>query len=143
MEDKGGNDEDTWGVKARFDLTRKGIASEISFRYFHDLRTLTDGSDVNVDNLFLQYRYQLSARFGMGINGRLVLSYDLFNNQDNIQDTRYYRLEPFLFYRLTENLNAYLRYSFENNSEDLIDNENSRQRSRVWIQFKYELPMML
>ena len=31
VEDKGGNDEDTWGVKARFNLTRKGIASEILF----------------------------------------------------------------------------------------------------------------
>ena len=79
----------------------------------------------------------------MGINGRLVFNYDLFSNQDKTRDTRYYKLEPFLYYRLTENLNAYLRYSFQNNSEDIIDNENSRQRSRVWIQFKYELPMML
>lgn len=143
VEDQDGNDEDTWGAKARFNLTRKGIASTTTFEYYHDLATLTDGTDVNVDNFYLRYDYRLTARFGLGINGRLVFSYDLFSGEDGVEDSRYYMIQPFMFYRLTENLRLYLRYSYQNSSKDLVDSEDTRERNRAWIELKYELPMLL
>ena len=143
VEDQDGNDESDWGALARFNLTRLGIASKITFRYYHDLATLVNGADVNVDNFYLRYDYRLTERFGVGINGRLVFSYDLFNSEDGVEDNRYYMVEPFLFYRLTENFNVYLRYSYQNSSKDLIDSEDTRERNRAWIEFKYELPIML
>ena len=143
VEDQDGNDENTWGALARFNLTRQGIASKITFRYYHDLATLVSGVDVNVDNFYLRYDYLLTERFGVGINGRLVFTYDLFNRDDGVEDNRYYMVEPFLFYRLTENFNMYLRYSYQNSSRDLVDSEDTRERNRAWIEFKYELPIML
>jgi hypothetical protein len=143
VEDNDGDDEDNWGARARFNLRRQGLASEITFEYYHDLATLVDGTDVNVDNFLLRYDYRLTERFGMGINGRLVFSYDLFSNQNTVADNRYYRIEPFLFYRLTEDFRMYLRYSYQNSSQDLVDSEDTRERNRAWIEFKYELPMML
>ena len=143
MEDQDGNDENDWGARAKFDLTHRGIQSKIIFRYYHDLATTANGTDVNVDNFFLGYDYSLTQRFGAGINGRLVFSYDLFDSADDVDDQRYYALEPFLYYQLTENLNLYLRYSYQNSSNDPIDNENSVARNRAWIEVRYELPMML
>ncbi len=143
VEDQDGNDESNWGALARFNLTRLGIASKITFRYYHDLATLVSGADVNVDNFYLRYDYRLTERFGVGINGRLVFSYDLFSSEDDVEDNRYYMVEPFLSYRLTKNFNVYLRYSYQNSSKDLVDSEDTRERNRVWIEFKYELPMML
>lgn len=143
VENKNGVDKDTWGVRALFDLTHKGIASQITFRYYHDLRTTAAGKDVNVDNLFLGYNYRLTERFDAGINGRLVFSYNLFSDVDDEDRTRYYVLEPFLNYRLTKKLNVSLHYSYQNSSQDIIDSENAKERNRVWIQIKYGFPMML
>jgi hypothetical protein len=143
VEDNDGNDEDKWGAVARFNLSRKGLASTTTFEYYHDLATLTDGTDVNVDNFYLRYDYLLTARFGLGINGRLVFSYDLFSSEDGVEDNRYYMVEPFMFYRLTENFRVYLRYSYQNSSKDLVDSEDTRERNRAWIELRYELPMLL
>ncbi|MCB2146378.1 MAG: hypothetical protein KQI81_07870 [Deltaproteobacteria bacterium] len=143
VEDNDGNSDDSWGARARFNLTRQGVASQTRFEYYHDLATLVDGTDVNVDNFYLRYDYLLTERFGVGINGRLVFSYDLSSSQDGVEDNRYYMVEPFLFYRLTKDFRVYLRYSYQNSSKDLIDNDDSRERNRAWIEFKYELPMML
>ncbi len=143
VEDQDGNDESNWGALARFNLTHLGIASKITLSYYHDLATLTNGQDVNVDNFYLRYDYRLTERFGVGINGRLVFSYDLFSDQGDVEDNRYYMVEPFLSYRLTEDFNVYLRYSYQNSSNDLIDSEDARERNRAWIEFMYELPTML
>ncbi len=142
VEDQDGNDENTWGALARFNLTHQGISSVITIQYYHDLATLTNGEDVNVDNFYLRYDYLLTERFGVGINGRLVFSYDLFSSE-GVEDNRYYIVEPFLSYRLTEDFNVYLRYSYQNSSNDLIDSEDARERNRAWIEFMYELPTML
>jgi hypothetical protein len=143
VEDQDGNDDNDWGARAKFDLTHQGIQSKISFRYYHDLATTADGTDVNVDNFFLGYDFLLTARFGAGINGRLVFSYDLFNSADDVDDRRYYALEPFLYYQLTKNFNLYLRYSYQNSSDDIIDSENTVDKNSAWIELRYELPMML
>ena len=81
-----GTEDDNWGAKASFDYTYKGIASTTSFRYFHDLRTTVDGDDVNVDNFYLTYRRSITERFGAGINGRLVFSYKLLDQESDIND---------------------------------------------------------
>jgi len=143
VEDNEGNDEDRWGARARLTFTRQGLASKTTFQYYHDLDTLVDGTDVNVDNFFLRYDYLLTERLGLGINGRLVFTYDLFNNQDNVEDNRYFRVGPFMFYSLTEEFKVYLRYSYQNSSKDLVDSEQSRERNRFWIEFRYELPMVM
>ncbi|WP_319405952.1 hypothetical protein [uncultured Desulfosarcina sp.] len=143
VKDKDGNDENNWGALARFNLTRKGIVSTTTFEYYHDLATLVDGTDVNVDNFHLRYDYLLTERFGLGINGRLVLSYDLFSSQGGVEDNRYYMVEPFLFYRLTEDFKVYLRYTYQNSSKDLVESEDTLERNRAWIEFRYELPMLL
>ena len=142
-EENDGGEENNWGTRARFNYSRLGIASKITFRYYHDLATLVSGADVNVDNFHLRYDYRLTERFGVGIDGRLVFSYDLFNSDNSVDDNRYYMVGPFVFYRLTENFNMYFHYSYQNNSKDLIDSEDTLERNRVWIEFKYEFPMML
>jgi hypothetical protein len=99
-----GDDENVWGVKAKLDITHLGIASKLDLRYFHDLRTLAAGTDVNVDNLFLSYNYSLTQRFNLGIQGRLIFSYSLFElEEDTDNENRFYSIEPFLGYQLLEN----------------------------------------
>ena len=143
VDPKSGDDENDWGATARFDLTHRGIASTITFEYYHDLATSAFGADINVDNFYLKYSYLLTARFGVGIDGRLVFSYDLFDKDDEEDNSRYFEVQPFTYYRLTEKLYMYLRYSYQNSSQDLFKTSELRQRNRIWIEFQYQWPMML
>jgi hypothetical protein len=138
-----GTEDDNWGVRGNIDITSQGLASRTTFRYFHELRTNVDGSDVNVDNFFLEYRRLLTERFGIGINGRLVFSYKLLDRQTEINDERFYFFEPRFFYRLTRELELSLRYRYLNNVEIRDDGDITRDRSIIWLQLEYALPMPL
>ena len=85
VEDKNGDSRNDWGARARFDLTHDGVVSTTAFRYFHDLATRAAGTDVNVDNFYLRYNFRITERFGMGIIGRLIFSYDLFSDENDVQ----------------------------------------------------------
>jgi hypothetical protein len=137
-------DFDSVGVKAGLVITSQGLASTTTFRYFHDLRTTVEGEDVNVDNLSLDYRRSITERFGMGLNARLVFSYRLGSEQSNLNDARYYWLEPYLSYRFTRNLDMSMRYRYQNHVEFLDNgNDRTRERNSVWLQLSYAFPITL
>ena len=143
--DEDGTDDDTWGAKARVDLKYQGEVSTTTFRYFHDLRTATDGSDVNVDNFYLAYRRSLTERFRMGIDARLVFSYKLLDRESDINDERYYWIEPNISYDLMRNFWVSLRYRYQNNFESGNDGDEdiTRDRNIVWLQLGYSFPTLL
>lgn len=143
--DEDGTEEDSWGAKGRFDLNYQGEVSTTTFRYFHDLRTTTDGSDINVDNFYLGYRRSLTERFRLGIDARLVFSYKLLDRQSDINDQRYYWIEPNISYDLMQNFWLSLRYRYQNNVELGNDGEPdiTRERNIVWLQLGYSFPMLL
>ncbi|WP_155323117.1 porin family protein [Desulfosarcina ovata] len=137
-----GENRDGIGARARVELTRRGVSSTIEFHYYHDLATLADGTDVNVDNFRVIYDYLLTARIGAGINAHLVLSYKSSSSQNrDTQDNRYYFLEPYVYYQLTKNSALYLHYSYQNSSADLIDSVDPWERNKIWIEYRFEVPM--
>ncbi len=141
IERNNGTEDDKWGVRGGFNFTRKGLASTTTFRYVHALRTTVEGDDVNVDNFYLSYRRLITERFGAEFEGRLVFSYALFDQDTQINDERYYRLDPRLFYQLTENLDLSLRYRYQNNFEERDQGDRTRERNIVWLQLKYAVPL--
>ena len=138
-----GTSDDSWGVKANFDMKFEGEVSTTKIEYNHDIRTTTDGDDINVDNFLVTYNRMLTERFGAGVNGRIVFSYKLFDQQADIDDSRYYRIEPHLFYRLTEHLRMSLYYRYQNNVKFQNDGDKTRERNVVWLRVSYGLPFFL
>lgn len=140
-----GTNDDSWGVKANFDMKFKGEVSTTIIEYYHDIRTTTNGDDVNVDNFLVTYNRLLTERFGVGINGRIVFSYKLFDQQADIDDSRYYRIEPHLFYRLTQRLRMSLYYRYQNSVEFQNEDEDdiTRERNVVWLRVSYGMPFFL
>jgi len=140
-----GSDDDSWGARARIDLSFEGEISTTLFRYFHDLRTTSEGDDINVDNFYFSYRQLLTERFRAGINARLVFSYKLLDQQSDVNDSRYYWLEPNLAYDVMRNLNVSLRYRYQNNVEsgDDGDHDITRERNVVWLQLSYSWTTLL
>ena len=138
-----GTEDDNWGVKASFDLTMEGVANTTIFRYFHDLRTTANGEDINVDNFWITYTRRITERFRVGIDGRLAFSYKLLDQQSDINDERYYWIEPNLSYRLTRFLGISLRYRYQNNVEFTDDGDITRDRNIVWLQLFSSYPIKL
>ena len=138
-----GTEDDNWGARASVEYSYEGIVSTTTFRYFHDLRTTVAGDDINVDNFYLTYSRSITERFGAGMDGRLVFSYKLNDEQSNVNDSRYYWVEPRLFYRFTKNLDLSLRYRYQNNVEMLDEGDRTRERNIVWLQLSYGFPMLL
>lgn len=136
-----GTEEDAWGATANFELTLDGIANRTRIIYFHDLRTTSDGADINVDNFFVEYERSITERFRMGIEGRLVFSYKLLDQQSDINDSRYYWIEPNLSYQLTRYLGVSLRYRYQNNVEFADDRDITKERNIVWLQLSAWYPM--
>ena len=141
------DDLDKWGVRASLRIRHKGPASSLEFMYYHDVDTTAAGTDINVDNFKLRYNYRLTERFSMGLYSRFVLSYDLLgtssDEENYVEDSRYLEIRPFLGYRLTEKLDVSINYAYQNSSEDIVDSENTRERNRFWIEFAYEIPLIL
>jgi hypothetical protein len=136
-----GTEDDNWGVRANIDITALGLVSRTTFRYFHELRTTVEGDDVNVDNFHLIYRRSITERFGAGLEGRLVFSYKLLDRQTDINDERYYWLEPNLYYQLTRHFDLSLRYRYQNNVEFRDNGDITRERNLIWLQLSYALPI--
>ena len=138
-----GTEDDNWGARAGLDITSRGLVSTTTVRYFHDLRTTVEGDDINVDNFFLTYRRSITERFRVGFDGRLVFSYKLLDQQTDVNDERYYWLEPNLYYRLTRHFDLSLRYRYQNNVEFRDEGDVTRERNLIWLQLEYALPMPL
>ncbi len=143
VEEKNGDKDGTWGARGHLSLTHQGLVSTLQLLYSHDLSTTADGENINVDNLYLNYNYLITKLFGAGIDGRIVISYDPFDREDKVDNSRYFEIQPFVFYRLTENFSMYLRYRYQHSSEDVFDSEDVRKRNSIWVEFKYEMPMIL
>jgi hypothetical protein len=138
-----GTEFDKVGPRAGLNITSRGLVSTTVFRYFHELRTTERGQEVNVDNLFLDYRRSITERFGAGFSGRLAFSYKLFDQQANVNDTRLYWLEPRLFYQLTRNMDLSLRYRYQNHIEYFDPGSRTREQNIIWLQISYALPFSI
>jgi hypothetical protein len=79
----------------------------------------------------------------MGINGRLVFSYKLFDQEADINDSRYYWIEPNLSYLLTENLDISVKYRYQNNVEFRDEGDRTRDRNIIWLELNYGIPILM
>ena len=139
-----GSEDENWGAVANFDLTYDGIASTTTIQYFHDLRTTAEGADINVDNFYASYQRYLTERFRIGVFGRIVFSYKLFDQETDVNDSRYYYLEPRISYKLTRQLSISLRYRYQNNVTFRdADEDLDRDRNTVWLQLSYGMPFRM
>ena len=139
-----GSEDDSWGAVANFDLTYDGVVSTTVINYSHKLTTTAEGYDVNVDNFYASYQRWLSERFRIGLFGRIVFSYKLLDQDSDVDDSRYFFIEPRMSYKLTRQLTISLRYRYQNNVTFLDDDEDlDRDRNTIWLQLSYRMKFLL
>jgi len=133
------SDYDIWGGIADINLTKKWETTSGTIGYSHDLRGNADGELVTVDRIYCNIQKKIYGRLGAGFNGRLIFSSE--EGEDNLgDDTRYFLVNPSVFYNLTESHLLRLGYSYANEDDDAFDEDSISDRHRVWLAFEFNFP---
>ncbi len=84
--------------------------------------------------------WQMTERLGFRIYGTLYRSSeDALSDNDNEEDTRFFKITPSLYYEITENHYLELAYSYSNEYND--DKEPSElDRNSVWLSITFKFP---
>jgi hypothetical protein len=135
-------DSDFWGGKADLNLTKNWETTSGTIGYSRDLRGNADGDLVEVDRFYCNIQKKIYGRLGAGFNGRLIFSSEEGSNTTS-GDTRYFLLNPSIFYNLTENHLLRLGYSYANEDDDAFDDDSISERHRVWLGFEFNFPFKM
>ena len=132
-------DYDFWGGKADLNLTKNWETTSGTIGYSRDLRGNANGDLVEVDRFYCNIQKKIYGRLGAGFNGRLIFSSEEGDDTSS-GDTRYFLVNPSIFYNLTENHLLRLGYSYANEDDDEFDDDSISDRHRVWLGFEFNFP---
>lgn len=132
-------DQDNWSGVADINLTKTAQNYSVRMGYFHDLYTDSDGDQIEVYRIYCNIDRKMTERLRFRIYGTLYRSSeDALSDNDNDEDTRFYKITPSLYYEITENHYLELGYSYSNEN---IENEiGERDRHRVWLNITFAFP---
>jgi hypothetical protein len=133
------SDYDNFGGTADLSLTKSWETTSGTIGYRRDIRGNADGEVVEVDKIYCDIEKQIYGRLGAGFKGRLYFTRQEGNDTPG-DDTRFFVLNPSLFYNLTENHLIRLGYSYSNEDDDAIDDDSIADRHRAWIGFEFNFP---
>jgi hypothetical protein len=135
-------DSDFWGGIADLNLTKKWETTSGTIGYSHDLRGNADGDLIEVNRFYCNIQKKIYGRLGAGFNGRLIFSSEEGRNTTS-GDTRYFLINPSLFYNLTENHLLRLGYSYANEDDDAFEDDSISERHRVFLGFEFNFPFKI
>ncbi len=138
-EDKDSNDTDyTWGGVVNFRFFKRTERSEVDLTYTRDLATTAEGTEVDVDKIRLYFSWLLTERFKADLDGKFYYTKDE-KEDDNIY-TRYFEIQPSLFYKMTEDSALVLEYTYSlEYDEEEAPNERA-ERNRIWLGVAFNFP---
>ena len=132
---KADNKQNTgWGPVADINLERSGEMFFARFGFRRDIRTPTSGRFVNVNRFYFRFSRNLTERWRGTVDGSLYFSNRIKGTDDK---RRYGVLNPSLIFRITENHNASLNYSYRNEYVDNLDDTRINHRVWLWINFNF------
>ena len=134
------DDTDNWGGLADMWLRKRGELTNGRLGFRNDLRTRTNGDIINVSRLYTDLDHRLSRRFGIGLEGSVYFSQLIEDSPEDDDDRWYYVVSPSAFYRLTEDHILRLRYDYNYEKSLDRDNNDTRERHRVWLQLTFNFP---
>jgi hypothetical protein len=133
-------DTDNWGGVADMWLRKRGELTTGRLGFSHRLRTRSNGEIVNVSRLYTNIDRRLTQRLGVGFRGNVYYSNLIEDSPETDDDRWYFGVSPSIFYRLTENHNLRLLYSY--NYQKLLDadDNDSVDRQRIWLSLNFNFP---
>jgi hypothetical protein len=133
------DDFDNWGGDIDISLIKKWETTSGTIGYQRGLRNAAEGEVVEVNKFYCDIQKMIYQRLGAGFRGQLFFTSEE-NDENSDKDTRYFLLNPSLFYKLTENHLLRLAYSYANEDDDSVDNDSIRDRHRVLLGLEFNFP---
>jgi hypothetical protein len=133
-----GRSDDDWGWTADISLDKSWQTASASLGYSRDLDYTAEGETVEVNRFSLSISKMLTSRFSMRLAGSLYFTKSMGISQD--KDTRYYTVAPSLNYMITENHSLALGYSYSNEHDKMLTNDQDRDRNMVWLVLNFNFP---
>lgn len=131
-------DEDSWGTTVDISLNKRGETRSATIGYSRRIWNNADGDLVETDRIYARAKQRIIGRLGVGFVAGLYFT-SQEDDSDN-DDTRYYILNPSLYYMLTENHSIELAYSYQNELEESRPKDLESERNRIWIAFHFNFP---
>jgi len=134
-----GDRESTQGGNADFSITQTDETLSFRIGLRSDIRLDTEGELEEVDRLYCRIRKKITERLSAIFDGRLYIN-RLPEAYDSI-DSVLYDIKPELSYEITENhyLNAFYRYSYEEDQTVSENRHNMRNVIELNIVFRYPI----
>jgi hypothetical protein len=116
----------------------KGETSAFTFGYRRDIRTDTNGEAIDVDRIYCRLRKSLTERWELGFAGKFYYSRDI--GQSFNDGIRFLDLEPKISYKLTENHDLQMSYSYSNEKDNERESNQTADRNRIWLGLYFNFP---
>ena len=129
-----------WGGLADMWLRKRGELTTGRIGFKNDLRTRENGEIINVSRLYTDVDHRLSRRFGVGFRGSIYYSNLIEDSPETDDDRWYFDVSPSAFYRLTENHILRLVYSYNYQKLLDVDDDDTVDRQRIWLQLTFNFP---
>ena len=134
-----GNQDSTWSGNADLSITQTGELFSFRVGIRNNIRLDADGELEEVDRFYCYIRRKMTERLSTKLYGSIYGNRPL--GTLNSVDSVFYDIKPELSYDITENyvLNAYYRYSYE---EDRRTSENrEKTRNVIELNLVFRFPM--
>jgi len=137
-EDNTGKTDNDWGWAADASLTKSWQTASASLGYSRDLDYTAEGELVEVNRFSLSTSKMLTNKFSIRLAGSLYFTKSTGISRN--RDTRYYTVAPSLNYMITENHSLALGYSYSNEHDKMLTNDQDRDRNMVWLTLNFNFP---
>ena len=105
--------------------------------YSRDMTMGISGEDLVRDRLSLNFSMEVSERLQLALGGNLVLSENSSTNQTR-QSNRWYEIRPTIRYRVGEDSNLSLGYSYGSTKD--LEQDSLRTRNRIFLDYNISFP---
>ena len=137
------DDNHNSGFNADIKLRKIGETNRSLIGYRRDLRTRASGTEIEVDKFYCRMDQLITERFGVGFDGKLYFTREEDDDNDtnnNDEDSVYFTVEPSLFYKITEQHLLRLAYAYAREDDDARDNDQVKDRHKVWLSLSFNFP---
>jgi hypothetical protein len=134
------DDTDDWGSLADMWLRKKGEVTTGLLGFSNNLATRENGEIIDVSRLYTNIDHRLSRRFGVGFSGNIYYSNLIEDSPETDDDRWYFDMTPSAFYRLTERHLLRLSYSYNHQKLLDVDDNDTIDRQRIWLQLTFNFP---
>ena len=137
----GRDNTSNWGGVADINLEKKGETHSVLVGFGSDiyLRPST-GELEQVYKIYCNLTRRVTERFRAGVNSRLSLAQPDDADAINDKEIWYLTVTPSLSYRLTEKHSLQLSYSYQQEYDKNIEDDERSDRNRVWLSLNFNFP---